>query len=151
VFSVAFLKQEASASLPLHVAHKKVPFLDETGALVEPSAPNAYKFEKFIFDVLPDASVAVNVEFAREEEFSPVKNAEGNDSPETTRRDMMLKAARQLEACGVSVPRDSDGLPIYKVEIDPCFALGIEDLAEKLVEGFTVTADLFLCGEECAE
>jgi UDP-N-acetylglucosamine/UDP-N-acetylgalactosamine diphosphorylase len=66
VFSVAFLKQEASASLPLHVAHKRVPFVDETGTLVKPSAPNAYKFEKFIFDVLPDASVAVNVDFAWE-------------------------------------------------------------------------------------
>ena len=151
VFSVAFLKQEASAALPLHVAHKKVPYVDETGTLIKPVEPNAYKFEKFIFDVLPDASVAVNVEFAREEEFSPVKNAEGNDSPETTRRDMMLKAARQLEACGVSIPRDSEGLPVHKIEIDPCFALGSDDFAEKLTEGFEVTADLLLCGEECAE
>ena len=151
VFSVEFLKKEACAALPLHVAHKKVPCLNSEGVLTKPSAPNAFKFEKFIFDVLPAAGVAMNVEFAREEEISPVKNAEGNDSPATSQRDMILKAARQLEACGVSIPRDASGVPLFKIEIDPCFGLTPKDLAEKIGEGFTLDADMLLSGDEDEE
>ncbi len=148
MFSVEFLKQEAAAQLPLHVAFKKIPYLDESGDLVTPDSPNAYKFEKFIFDSIPDAEVAVNVEFAREKEFSPVKNATGNDSPATCQRDMMLKYAGWLEECGVDVARDADGVPLHKIEIDPCFALNAGDLAEKLGEGFVFDADLLLSDEE---
>ena len=49
------LKKEAAAMLPLHIAHKKVPHCDDSGNTVTPATPNAFKFEKFIFDVLPDA------------------------------------------------------------------------------------------------
>jgi UDP-N-acetylglucosamine/UDP-N-acetylgalactosamine diphosphorylase len=151
VFSVPFLKQEAAAQMPLHVAHKKVPFVDAAGVLVKPEAPNAYKFEKFIFDVVPDALKAMNVEFDRAAEFSPVKNATGSDSPATSQRDMILKASGWLEACGVDVPRDADGIPTHKIEIDPCFALGPEDLAGKLGERFRLDADILLSGDEEVE
>lgn len=144
IFSRDFLVREAEASMPLHVAHKKVPFCDEQGSLVKPEQPNAYKFEKFIFDVVPDAERAINVEFAREEEFSPVKNATGNDSPETSRRDMMLKEARRLEACGVKVPRGADGQLAVKIEIDPCYAVGTDDLKRALPKGFAITGDVLL-------
>ncbi len=76
VFDLEFLLKEAEAGLPIHLAHKKVPYCDDAGNTVKPTEPNAYKFEKFIFDVIPDAERAVNVVFAREDEFSPVKNAE---------------------------------------------------------------------------
>jgi UDP-N-acetylglucosamine/UDP-N-acetylgalactosamine diphosphorylase len=151
VFSVAFLKAEAASELPLHVAHKKVPCLDAAGELVTPESPNAFKFEKFIFDVLPHAKIAINVEFAREDEFSPVKNATGNDSPATCQRDMILKYAGWFEACGFAVTRDEDGNPIHKIEIDPCFALGAETLADRLGPGFVFDADLLLSDEEDAE
>jgi UDP-N-acetylglucosamine/UDP-N-acetylgalactosamine diphosphorylase len=144
VFSLAFLRREADGRLPLHVAHKKVPFCGDDGRAVEPDRPNAYKFEKFIFDVLPDAGTAVNVEFAREDEFSPVKNATGNDSPDTARRDMTGKFARWLAECGVDVPRDAAGRPAYKVEIDPCFALGPEDLRARIRAGLRIEGDLLL-------
>ncbi len=143
LFSRAFLEQEAAARLPLHVAHKKVPYCDETGTLVKPDKANAYKFEKFIFDVLPDAGTCVHVEFKREEEFSPVKNADGNDSPATCRRDMMRKFARWLTAAGAHVPTAADGTPVHRLEIDPCFALGPDDLAGK-VDGLTLDGDLLL-------
>jgi len=144
VFSFDFLRQEADADLPLHVAHKKVPVCDESGQSVRPDAPNAYKFEKFIFDVLPDAENAINVAFAREDEFSPVKNAEGADSPATTQRDMTRKFARWLESSGVCVPRGKDGEPLHKLEIDPCFALGPEDLQGKVAVDFAITGDTLL-------
>ena len=151
MFSVEFLKKEAESELPLHVANKKVPFVDDSGVLVQPDTPNACKFEKFIVDVIPDADVAINVEFARENEFSPVKNAEGNDSPATSRRDMMLKYAGWLETCGVEVERDAEGVPVHYIEIDPCFALGPDDLAAKLGEGFVFDADLLLSEDDCSE
>ena len=144
VFSLDFLAQEAGARLPLHIAHKKVPCCDDDGRTITPDEPNAFKFEKFIFDVLPDAKNALNVEFAREEEFSPVKNATGSDSPETAKRDMMLKFARWFEACGVQVARDGEGVPQHKIEIDPCYALNASDLGAKLPEGYRIEGDVLL-------
>lgn len=147
LFTRAFLEQEAAAELPLHVAHKQVPFCDAQGTTVKPATPNAYKFEKFIFDVLPHARICTHVEFLREEEFSPVKNAVGSDSPATCRRDMMRKFARWLTAAGASVPVDADGTPRHRIEIDPCFALGPADLTGKLT-GLAVDGDLLLTEDE---
>ena len=144
VFSMDFLKKEASTHLPLHVAHKKVSYCDDSGSMVKPDKPNAYKFEKFIFDALPDAEKVLNYEFAREEEFSPVKNATGADSPDTARRDMMRKWARWLEVCGVPVSRNGAGDPLYRIEIDPCFAMGPDDLKRKLGRDFRMSGDLLL-------
>lgn len=148
VFSVAFLKQESTAELPLHVAFKKVPVVNTEGITIIPEKPNAYKFEKFIFDVIPHARVALNVEFARELEFSPVKNGVGADSPGTSQRDMVRKFSGWLEACGIDVPRDASGEPLYRVEIDPCFAIDAVELAERLGEGFVLNCDLLLSDVE---
>ncbi|MBC8453971.1 UDPGP type 1 family protein [PVC group bacterium] len=151
IFSVDFMKQEASAQMPVHIAHKKVPYCNENGETVKPETPNAYKFEKFIFDVLPDAQKSINVEFLREEEFSPVKNAEGSDSPETSRNDMMMKFARWFEKCGIEVPRDDAGMPKYKIEIDPCFALNADDLKNQLSADFEINGDLLLAESDDEE
>jgi UDP-N-acetylglucosamine/UDP-N-acetylgalactosamine diphosphorylase len=144
VLSRAFLAQEAAAALPLHLAHKKVPLCDDSGQTVIPPVPNAYKFEKFIFDVLPDARKSLNVAFSREEEFSPLKNATGADSPETVGRDLCRKYGRWLSACGVSVPLDRTGVPTIRIEIDPAYAAGPEDLAARLPAGFEVSGDVLL-------
>lgn len=144
VFSLHFLLREATAGLPIHVAHKKVPYCDDKGLLVKPAAPNAFKFERFIFDVLPDAATVLNVAFRREDEFSPVKNASGPDSPETTRRDMVRKFARMLEGAGVTVPRDDGGDPLWKIEIDPVYALDSAELKTKLPPGFSISKDTLL-------
>lgn len=144
VFDLAFLVRETESGLPLHLAHKKVPYCDDDGRLVKPDKPNAYKFEKFIFDVIPDAGNVVNLVFLRENEFSPVKNAEGNDSPAMTKRDLVRKYSRWLETAGVNVPREVDGEPVHRVEIDPCFALGPGDLKEKLDRNFRLTGDILL-------
>jgi len=144
IFSLNFISRQAAARPPLHAAHKKVPYCDASGNTVTPAEPNAYKFEKFVFDVLPGAKRTLNLEFVREDEFSPVKNASGSDSRETARRDMILKWARWLEACGVVVPRDGAGVPLHRIEIDPCFASAPEDLKRKLPADFRVTNDVLL-------
>lgn len=122
VFSVPFLAREAEAGLPLHIAHKKVPFVDKAGNTVKPAAPNAYKFEKFIFDALRDARNPICIAFDRECEFSPVKNAEGADSPATCAADLSRKWARWLAAAGCGIETDAQGYPLRRVEIDPAFA-----------------------------
>lgn len=132
LFSFAFLKRECSSSLPLHIAHKKIPYCLDDGTVAKPSSPNGYKFEKFVFDVIPDAAKVLNIAFEREDEFSPVKNADGCDSPDSCKRDLQAKWARWFEACGVKIPRKADGLPAVSIEIDPASADSREALAKYL-------------------
>lgn len=122
VFDRAFLEREASKPMPLHLAFKKIPSLGPDGKVVKPSEPNGYKFEKFIFDILPNAKKAAFLAFNQKEEFSPVKNANGDDSPETCRRDMQAKWRKWLSEAGVSV---DEALP---VEIDPLYAQDAQDI-----------------------
>jgi len=129
VFSLAFLKKEARKAMPLHRAHKKIPFIAEDGKPVKPDAPNGYKFEKFIFDVLPDAKTLINLAFDRDEEFAPVKNAVGEDSPATCRTALQAKWRRWLAEAGITVP---ESVP---VEIDPAYANGAEELKRGLLLG----------------
>ena len=124
VFDRAFLAREAAKAMPLHLAFKKIPYM-AGGKVVKPAEPNGYKFEKFIFDILPNARRAAVLAFAQKAGFSPVKNAEGNDSPATCRADLRVKWARMLAAAGVKVP---DSMPL---EIDPAYALDAADLVRR--------------------
>lgn len=114
--------------LPWHRADKKVPFVDDAGNAVKPETPNAVKLEQFVFDAIPLAKNAIVYTTSREEEFSPVKNADGTDSPATSRADQVKRAARWLEAAGVKVPRKSDGAPDCTIEISPLYAATQEQL-----------------------
>jgi len=80
--------------LPWHRAEKKVPYVDENGQTIKPDKVNAVKLEQFVFDAIPLAKNAIVYGTDRSEEFSPVKNAEGVDSPATCRRDQIRRAAR---------------------------------------------------------
>ncbi|MEI7879797.1 MAG: UDPGP type 1 family protein [bacterium] len=144
IFSLDFLLRETSAGLPLHQAHKKVAFCDEKGTTIKPDKPNAYKCEKFIFDALPDAKESLILEFLRQDEFAPVKNAAGNDSPETSRAAMIEKFAGWFARCGVKVPRDASGRVAVKIEIDPPYAHDAETLAARLPKGFEINGDVLL-------
>ncbi|MBL7140750.1 MAG: UDPGP type 1 family protein [Planctomycetes bacterium] len=115
-------------ALPFHRAEKKIPYVDEAGETVTPDEPNGVKFEMFVFDALPLAENPVVLEIDRAREFSPVKNAQGEDSPATARRDMVRLAADRLEAAGVAVPRDNTGEPTVQVEISPLAARTGEEL-----------------------
>lgn len=86
LFNVKAIDEVSKKKLPYHSAHKKAKYIDENGNLVVPEAPNAYKFESFIFDAFDMLDDMAILRVKREEEFAPVKNAEGNDSPETARK-----------------------------------------------------------------
>lgn len=118
-------------ALPFHRAIKKVPHHDpETDRRVEPETPNAVKLERFVFDAIPMAEKSIVVEADRVEEFAPVKNATGADSIESSKRLQTERAARWLEACGVSVPRDGKGNVDAVIEISPLTAQDPEQLRE---------------------
>jgi len=83
LFSIRALEKISLQNLQYHKAHKKYSYLDENGKLVEPEEPNAYKFEYFIFDSFEFFNQISIVRGKREEDFAPVKNKEGVDSPAT--------------------------------------------------------------------
>lgn len=138
---LSFLKQSLlrADTLPYHRAIKKVPCLDSRGHLVEPATPNAVKFERFIFDLLPHAKNALVVESDPRDSFAPVKNAAGaeTDTAELAKAAMCDLHRSWLAEAGVMV---SDGV---KVEISPHFALDSSELGNKVVRGKTITEDCF--------
>ena len=73
----------ADAKLPYHAAFKKSGYLDLNGEFIEPEEPNVYKFEAFIFDAFPRYNEMTILRVKRQDEFAPIKNRTGNDSPET--------------------------------------------------------------------
>ena len=83
LFSLKALEKISMQDLPYHKAHKKYAYMDENCKMVEPTEPNAYKFEYFIFDSFEFFNQISIVRGKREEDFAPVKNKEGVDSPET--------------------------------------------------------------------
>ena len=119
-------------SLPLHRAVKKIPHIDDNGKLVEPKEPNGIKLESFVFDAIPLAAKSIILETIRNEEFAPVKNASGTDSPQTSNALMVARAADWLEATGCAVPRRPDGSPDCLIEIAPGFALEKDDIKAKI-------------------
>src|SRR5207248_5537959 len=116
--------------LPWHRAEKKVPCVDERGNEVHPDKPNAVKLEQFVFDAIPLAKNAIVYTTDRAEEFSPVKNAQGVDSPATSRRDQIRRAARWMREAAVEVPT-RDGEPDCTLEISPLFATTAEQLRSR--------------------
>ncbi|MCY2926651.1 MAG: UDPGP type 1 family protein [Planctomycetota bacterium] len=134
------LTADGRCQLPLHRAEKKVPFLDAQGMLVKPETPNAVKLEMFVFDAMPLAKKAVILETDRAEEFSPVKNAQGADSPATCLHDQVRRAARWLAAAGVALPRDADKKVAAAIEISPLYADSPEALAKIVDPKLTITA-----------
>jgi UDP-N-acetylglucosamine/UDP-N-acetylgalactosamine diphosphorylase len=143
IFEREFLErmQTDAAALPFHVAKKKVPHIDAAGGRVEPQAPNAIKFERFIFDLLPSAARAIVVEIDAAKGFAPVKNAPGEkqDTPEAVQAAIVALHTDWLRQAGATVAR---GTP---VEISPLFALDANELAGKIAPGLHVTQPTYFC------
>ena len=83
LFSIDALKKVANETLEYHVANKKTGYIAENGEFIEPTEPNAYKFEAFIFDAFNYFDNISILRGKREEDFAPVKNKEKVDCPET--------------------------------------------------------------------
>jgi UDP-N-acetylglucosamine/UDP-N-acetylgalactosamine diphosphorylase len=131
--------QRSSTGLPFHRARKAVPYINEDGERIEPKAPNALKFERFVFDLLPLAENALVVEGKACEVFSPVKNADGApaDTPTTAREAISQLHRSWLEAAGAKVA------PGVTVEIHPNWALDANDVAAKLTTPIEIVDDKY--------
>jgi UDP-N-acetylglucosamine/UDP-N-acetylgalactosamine diphosphorylase len=134
------LNSGGQLKLPWHRAEKKVPYVDDSGNLIKPETPNAVKLEQFVFDAIPLAKNAIVYTTDRAEEFSPVKNAEGTDSPATSRRDQIRRAARWLSEAGVSISKKSDGEPDATIEISPLFGATSNQLKKRDLTKVKVSA-----------
>ena len=86
LFNIDALKLIENEKLPYHTAFKKSSFINVDGNEIMPISPNAYKFETFIFDAFNKFEDMLIFRTLREEEFAPIKNKEGVDSPETARK-----------------------------------------------------------------
>ena len=143
VFSVAFLERALALkdALPFHIARKKVPFVGDDGELVEPKEPNALKFERFIFDLLPHAKNPFVVEFAESEVFAPLKNAPGaeRDTPEYVHA-IHDRPARQVAGGG----RYAESRTESTVEISPLWALDAEAVAGRADRPATIESPTYL-------
>jgi UDP-N-acetylglucosamine/UDP-N-acetylgalactosamine diphosphorylase len=141
VFETAFLDRcrDRPEALPYHRARKKVPYIDEQGNQVEPGEPNAIKFERFIFDLLPVARNAIVCEVDPAEGFCAVKNAAPAESetPEHVKQALIDLHTKWLKQAGAEVEPGTD------VEINPLFAVDCEQLGEKISAGTRVAGPTY--------
>lgn len=83
LYNIQALEDLSNKELPYHIAFKKASYINDSGNVIKPEEPNSYKFEAFIFDGFAYYDNMSILRVNREEEFAPIKNAEGNDSPKT--------------------------------------------------------------------
>lgn len=132
LFERELAEELAGAGGPLswHAARKRISGIDERG---EPTELDGVKFERFVFDALPRSPWSVTLEVEREEQFSPLKNRTGLDSPESVRRDLCRLHARWVREAGLTLPPPEAGRePV--VEVDPRLAGSAAELLRALPE-----------------
>ncbi|KAK9297375.1 hypothetical protein QLX08_008937 [Tetragonisca angustula] len=125
-FTVDFLHDIATNhenEMELHAAKKKIPYVDEGGNRNEPKSPNGIKIEKFVFDVFKFAKQLTVWEGVREEDFSPLKNADsvGQDCPSTARNDVLKLHKKWLLNAGATFVAND-------VEVSPLLSYAGENL-----------------------
>lgn len=85
LFKVCDLEEIMNKHMPLHIVEKKIPYIDENGKYVNPEAPNGYKFENLVLDMIHLLDSCLPFEVVRNKEFAPIKNKTGVDSVESAR------------------------------------------------------------------
>ena len=85
LFTIDAIEKISKEPLIYHSALKKNTYLDENGREVVPTEKNSYKFEAFIFDAFEFFDDIAILRGKREDDFAPVKNKEGVDSPKTAK------------------------------------------------------------------
>jgi len=136
LLSTEFVRRVAANAmelLPFHVSAKKIATVDFEGRPVHPDQPNGNKLERFVFDALFAAERVCVLEVNASEEFSPIKNACGANSPETSRRALVAEYRRWIEAGGLDLPPEDRAIEIDHSGIDgpeEAAAAGYRSLAE---------------------
>ncbi len=146
LFELEFLASmlDQVEALPFHRAFKSVAFVRPDGEFEKPTEPNAHKFERFIFDLLPMAERSLVVEGDAAEVFAPVKNADGapTDTPAATKQAISALHRQWLQSAGVLV---ADGI---KVEIHPAWALDANEVKGKILSGTTISSDTYFLDQQ---
>jgi UDP-N-acetylglucosamine/UDP-N-acetylgalactosamine diphosphorylase len=142
IFQTSFLQQLAQdpTALPYHSAYKTVAHIDHLGNQIQPTEPNAIKFERFIFDALPLSPKTTVIEADRKLVFAAVKNhaSASFNTVDTCQQAISTLHRNWLIAAGVHVDMN------IKVEIDPCWARNAKQVGERSDLPQTITTDTFL-------
>ena len=85
LFTIDAIEKVSKEPLMYHSAFKKNSYIDEEGKEIIPEEPNSYKFESFIFDAFEFFDDIAILRGKREDDFAPVKNKDGVDSPKTAK------------------------------------------------------------------
>ncbi len=117
LFKIEGLRKLQTSKLPWHTARKTVCGIEK-----------CWKFEQFLFDAFPQLGSMMPFGVVREEEFSPVKNAEGNDSPKTARQMIGQLHRDWLRKANVEVK------PNKLYEISPTISYAGENLNRRTFE-----------------
>jgi UDP-N-acetylglucosamine/UDP-N-acetylgalactosamine diphosphorylase len=125
-FSMSFLQQAGQFELPLHLAKKAVKEMGPNGETVFPNEPNAWKFEEFIFDVLPFAERVQALLVPSGETYAPLKNLKGEDSIEAVTSALLAYDQKIFtEVTGNAPPSGT------QFELDPQFYYPTAELLAK--------------------
>ncbi len=85
LYTIDAIEKISQETLMYHSAFKKNSYIDENGKEIIPTEPNSYKFESFIFDAFEFFDDIAILRGKREDDFAPVKNKDGVDSPKTAK------------------------------------------------------------------
>lgn len=111
-FSMEFVQRAQRIALPWHFAQKQA------------GGKQIFKCERFIFDLLDEAKAPRALVYPREETYAPLKNAKGENSPETVRAQLLEADRRQFSRIsGLQLQGD--------YELDPAFYYPNAELMRK--------------------
>lgn len=135
---VESLLEGGALDLPWHIARKSIPTITEDGS---PTETKGVKFETFVFDALAKTTTSVVLEVERAQEFSPVKNKEGSDSPDTCRADL-TRIGTELMADHPNWDAANAASTFQAIEVDPRVAESPAEFAAAAGEGRKVNGGI---------
>lgn len=116
-FRMSFIQETAKKPMPLHIAFKPA----KMGA----KDIQAWKFEKYVFDVLVNTQKVHALLYPREVCFSPLKNREGKDSLQTVQADLLTRDQLILQQLTHKAP------PSHPFELSQDFHYPTPDIISK--------------------